>query len=950
MINITLDSKKISDAILKKSIEPNIAINWIENNFNIIDIEHLSKIVASLEAQKITRKMNLEIYIQIFRRLAEYKQERNDIESYKHHIIRTATDKESLAALIKKYGAYNINLSKNLKIAIELEDKEDYLEALNLYLKLRYTPGILWIKQKLYTITANPKSLPELRIALSMDIIDLDSYKIEEHLERFEKELITQFKIKELHSIILELKNKGLLPHKYTGNIYENLLELFTAESLFNAKQYHETYFELKKQRKRFNGSEIIDSLMESAKKFTILPEEFFNDLSKFKGFMKRENQIFMSNLIHEAISTNNTIMIEAEVGIGKSYGYLIPALLQRNISQKKKAIIISTSSIVLQDQLINKDIPAINNLLKEFYQIEETRSIIGKGKSHFGCSKRIRSYVNFLEKEINNNTPNKAENIILRDALLTFYIHSEFLDENDVDTTIVNGTIWREINANKCNCKGSCKYLSYREQLATHTGIIVCNHQQLLAYLRNQFEVKNGGIFPSLGNVATFIVDEAHKLEDAAKTIFTNSFTVRELLEVNKKIEEIVLEKKSQFKKFDTDQTLYRYFNNLEELNIKLLYSVNKIKQEIPNWLLSAEFEEGEQKDEISIEKDGRKYKADLRAAQKTLNRLLNQLIKIREVIDNINYYESSIPYTLKLSIEIFIEVIQGFYHEEDYISFIEKNRREEWIFNIMRKTYSDILNKQLMKLRQSVILVSGTLRVNNTFNYMMEKVGYTNEFMLPHHLNNNFDYAKRRLVYIPKGIPNPSNRDEYYYAEITKEITRLLNLTEGRSLILFTNFNDLNEIYSRLNGNLEFKLLKQTQNKPTDNLIREFKNNKSSCLLASGSFFEGFDVPGDSLQNVIIVKLPYPVLDPVLEIEIKNAGEFRMQKVLLPKMAIQLNQAIGRLIRREDDKGIVAILDSRLHRHNYVAKEIVFNALNPSNVLFTYSNLEYEWRKLND
>lgn len=949
MINITSDSEKISGAILKKSIEPNIAINWIENNFNIIDIEHLSKIVASLEAQKITHKMNLNIYIQIFRRLAEYKQERNDIESYKHHMIRTASDKESLATLIRKYGAYNINLSKNLKIAIELEDREDYLEALNLYLKLRYTPGILWIKQKLYVITANPKSLTELKIALSMDIIDSDSYKIEEHLEKLEQELIAQFKIKELHNIILEVKNKGLLPHKYKRNIYKSLPDLSTAESLFNAKQYHETYFELKKQRKHFSDSAIIDSLMESTKKFTILPEKFFNDLSTYKGFMKRENQIFMSNLIHEAISTNNTIMIEAEVGIGKSYGYLIPALLQRNTNQKKKAIIISTSSIVLQDQLINKDIPAINNLLKEFYQIDETPSIIGKGKSNFGCSKRIRSYVDFLDREINNNAPNKDENIILKEALLTFYIHSEFLDKNDIDTTIVNESIWREINANKCNCKGSCKYLSYREQLATHTGIIVCNHQQLLAYLRNQFEMKSD-IFPSLGNVETFIVDEAHKLEDAAKTIFTNSLTVLQLLEVNKKIEEIVLEKKSRFENFDTDQTLYRYFNNLEELNMQLLYSVNKIKKEIPNWLLSAEFEEGEQKDEISIEKDGRKYKIDLKVAQKTLNRLLNQLIKIEEVMDNINYYESTIPYTLKLSIEIFIEVIQGFYHEEDYISFIEKNRREEWIFNIMRKTYSDILNKQLMKLRQSVILISGTLRVNNSFNYMMKKIGYTHEFMLPQHLNNNFDYAKHRLAYIPKEIPTPSNRDEYYYKEITKEIARLLNLTEGRSLILFTNFNDLNEIYSRLKGKLEYKLLKQTQNKPTDNLIREFKNNKSSCLLASGSFFEGFDVPGDSLQNVIIVKLPYPVLDPVLEIEIKNAGEFRMTKVLIPKMAIQLNQAIGRLIRREDDKGIVAILDSRLHRQNYVAKEIVFNALNPSNVLFSYSNLEYKWKKLNN
>ncbi|MGY3418483.1 ATP-dependent DNA helicase DinG [Bacillus mycoides] len=948
MTNIRTDNPKIIDAIFKKTIEPNTALEWIENNFNIIDIQDLSKIVASLETQKVTYKMNLKTYIQMFKRLAKYRQERNDIDSYKHHMIRTATDKESLVALIEQYGTYNISLSKNLRKAIDLEFNEDYLEALNVYMSLRYTPGILWIKEKLDTIAINPKTLPELKMALSIGIMNSDNHKIEEYLDKLEKELVAKFKIKEFYNTIKELKIKGLIPNKYNQKIYDQLADLSTAESLFNAKQYYEAYFELKNHYKHFNDSKIICALLETVKPFIILPENFFEELAKSKGFIKRKNQIFMSDLIHEAVCTNNTVMIEAEVGIGKSYGYLIPALLQRNTSQKKKPIIISTSSIVLQDQLLNKDIPAVNKLLKEFYQIEEIPSIIGKGKTNFGCSKRISSYIDFLEKEIKEKPKSKEQNLILKNALLKFHIDSEFLDKSNLDTTIVTESIWRNINANKCNCKGACKYLRYREKLATHTGIIVCNHQQLLAYLRNQFEAKENGIFPNLANISTFIVDEAHKLEDAAKTIFTNSFTVMQLLEVNKNIDEIIARRKKQFKNQDTDQTIYRYFHSLEELNTHLIYNVNKIEGKISKWLLSAEFEDREQQDEILIEKDGRKYKLDLDAARKTLDELLNQLIKIRDVIDNINYYESTISYTLKLSVENFIEVIQGFYNEIDYISFIEKNGREKWIFSIMRKTYSAILNKQLMKLRQSVILVSGTLRVNNNFNYMMEKIGYTKEFMSPHHLNNNFNYLKHRLAYIPQNTPLPSNRNECYYTEITLEIIRLLNLTKGRSLILFTNFNDLNEIYSRLNGNLAFKLLKQTQNKPTDKLIREFKNNKSSCLLASGSFFEGFDVPGESLENVIIVKLPYPVLDPVLEIEIKNAGKSRMQKVLLPKMAIQLNQAIGRLIRRENDKGIVAILDSRLHRHNYIAKEVVFNSLKPSNAVFTYEELQYEWRKL--
>ncbi|MGN4668400.1 ATP-dependent DNA helicase [Bacillus cereus group sp. MYBK234-1] len=942
----------ITDPIFKEMLrdEPERALERLELEFETIEISELSKIIASLEKYDIIYQMDLTVYHQIYYRIAMYKKEKQDMMSFRHHMIKTAKTKAELSEYINQYDVFNAKKVKQLKKAVELETKGLYEEAITAYKQLKYIPGVLWLNSTIQEIAKHATSISDLKIALMFDIQHVKKDEILLHLKQLEKKLIAQFEITEFYSLLVRVKKAGLLPKRYSEYPYSDLSLLFSAEDLFKKQEYYPAYFELKQLSKRMFHQGILTKLFDVVSKHIILPKAVFKELFRSKGYILRKNQIFMSQSIQEALYTNNTIMIEAAVGIGKSYGYLVPALLKRHASREKKAIIISTSSLVLQDQLIDKDIPNMNTVFQELYGYEPVHAIMGKGKTNFGCSQRIRKYIEQVRKEIK---PAKRKNqpftqlVKIKNYLMDFLTRSPFLDKNDVDSKIITPEIWREINADKCVCKNKCKYVFYRETLGTHNGIIVCNHQQLLAHIRNENAVVPKNIFPALDQVDSIIIDEAHKLEDAAKTIFTSSFTLRSLKEFYNHIQQFYKDKRHVIP-MSHDEVVSRYFKKLHHTNLLFKEQIDILENKILSWVIPASFEEQDSKNELLLERDGGRYKLHLDSSNKHLHKMSKQLQVIQGLMENINYHEEDVPYRLRLQVSNFIDVIQRFNQHDGYISFVEKSNGEGWIFSNMRKSYSSILNQQLMSLPQPVILVSGTLRVHNSFTYMKKQLGYTKQFSQPYYLNNTFDYKRNRLAYIPKHLPSPSHRDDEYYLKITTEIIRLLHLTQGRSLILFTNFKDLEEVYSRLKFSVPYKLLKQTKHNDTEKLIHEFKLNKNACLLASGAFFEGFDVPGESLENVIVVKLPYPVLDPVLEEEIKQAGKDRMKNVLLPKMNILLNQAMGRLIRKETDKGLVSILDSRLHRQGYPATKLIVSSVKPSKIYTQYEELETEWQLL--
>jgi ATP-dependent DNA helicase DinG len=947
---ILIDEIKFYEIVQKQELGSKEIEVWLAANYNSMDLMLLSRLISLLEQKKIAYDLSLETYNAVYYRLAESKRLKGQTESFIHHIIKSASNTVYLRKLLNKYGQYNPILSKALLNATQFEDKEKYEEALRIYTERNYVPGIIWMHQKLDKIISDPQTEKEFRLAINFKLNTGNTQDIDILLYRLEEFAFNQFKVRNFVEVLANLKNNRIdLPIKYNNSPYTNLDEIIKAEQLVEAKKFYEAYYHLQSLRENTRLTMICDTLMKQIRVSVYMCDDFFNRLARENGFSRRENQVYMSKLIEEAMVTKQTVMIEAEVGIGKSFGYLVPALLHRHYSNSDNAIVVSTSSIVLQNQLINKDIPRINKLLAATYGILPVKPLIGKGKSNFACSNRLNNLIDSLKKESKSkDLPkyNVEKNKILVNYLIDFLNKSEFLDKSDAHNSILKDNIWRNISAERCSCKNNCKYIKYREELVKHNGIIVCNYQQLLAHLKNEDNGIKKGIFPPLSQLGTIIIDEAHKLEDAAKTVYTQSMSIEDLKYFHKRLSEIVTKRLKEFTSKQRNQTVYKAYDSLDQALEGLFHSLGNLEVSLPNLLYSAQFNEQDRTEEISLEADGARYKIKLKDAQRFFNDLFKQVKKVDKYITSILSYEDKIPYTYKLSVLNYIEVIQNIFAPKEYLSFAEKDMRESWIFHAMRKTFNDVLNKKLMRLTQPVILVSGTLRVNNSFNYMMKKIGYTTEFIKPQHLGNNFDYQNNQYVYIPKHVPSPSVRDQDYYTKISKEIIKLIELTQGRSLILFTNYSDLEEVFNKVRrANLPYKLLKQEKAKTTEQLITEFKNDSSTCLFASGSFFEGFDVPGDALEQVILVKLPYPVLDPVLEYEIKKAGDLRMQKVILPKMGIQLSQAIGRLIRRETDKGIISILDSRLHRPNYLAGDTVNHAVHPSRIYSKYEEIKTKW-----
>ncbi|CEH34674.1 helicase c2 [Romboutsia lituseburensis] len=177
---------------------------------------------------------------------------------------------------------------------------------------------------------------------------------------------------------------------------------------------------------------------------------------------------------------------------------------------------------------------------------------------------------------------------------------------------------------------------------------------------------------------------------------------------------------------------------------------------------------------------------------------------------------------------------------------------------------------------------------------------------------------------------MPHPTYERSDFIKKGAQEIIKLLEITKGKSLILFTSKNDLKEVYNILSKqDLKYKLLVQRMSSSQDEILEEFKKDEDSVLLATGTFWEGIDIPGKALSNLIVFRLPFPVPDPIIEYKRNTCDDFLME-VSVPYMIVKLRQGVGRLIRKHDDKGIVAILDSRIgDSSNSKYKDIVFDSL---------------------
>jgi len=613
-------------------------------------------------------------------------------------------------------------------------------------------------------------------------------------------------------------------------------------------------------------------------------------------SFEVRPQQVQMARAVQQALLASRHLAVEAGTGVGKSFAYLIPTV-DLVCRQACKALI-STFTITLQEQLINKDIPFLDNCMPQKFT-----AVLAKGRGNYLCKRRLafalqRQRVLFdrfgSQLELISNWANKTEDGSLSDMPL--------LPKNH---------IWDRVKSEHGNCRGrkcphfrDCFYWRARRRLE-NADIIVANH----ALLFSDLVLKEQGV-SLLPDYRYVIIDEAQNIEHVAEDHFginISNHRIRFLLDglYNPR----------------THKGLLAYINAEEAID-----TVSRIGKEVKVFFNRVRDWYESTKDQTN----GRCYKNfvdDIISGYlKNLRLELAKLAKEAEDVDE------------KLEIMRFIDRCESL--EQDLENFLLQ-KQADYVYWVevdgdgaatvrLRSAAVDVgpeVKKCLFDRYESVILTSATLstdaaREKGGFDFFASRIGLDDFDAVK--LGSPFEYEKQVTIYIEKDLPNPN--EAAFIGAAAEVLKKYVLKTAGRAFVLFTSYAMLEEIAGKLSNWLaenDIVLLQQGSNVDRTTLLKQFKTDGNNVLFGTDSFWQGVDVPGEALSNVIIVRLPFAVPDQPLLAgrleQIRRQGGNPFYDYQLPSAIIKFKQGFGRLIRSKADTGIVVILDSRIINKSY-------------------------------
>ncbi|GHU95700.1 hypothetical protein FACS1894208_08970 [Clostridia bacterium] len=644
-----------------------------------------------------------------------------------------------------------------------------------------------------------------------------------------------------------------------------------------------------------------------------ILRRFFLETLPKF-GYTVRNEQVKLAEQMLHTLGVRGTLLAEAGVGIGKTFAYLIAAVLIKRgrtndfwnhgfypemsyLSVADMPIVISTSSIALQKAIVEDYVPKLSDILVAEGYIDTPLTVtLRKGKEHYICEQKLRTHI--------GNKPDAATNKILESLAEP----SASIDLDEVDG--LNAFIKRCICVPE-NCHGGCprstecRYIDFLSTaMNPKIDIQVCNHQYLIADTCRRAD----GIRPLIPNYQAVIIDEAHKLSQAAEQIYGYEFTNIQVPELKAVITDIHF--KSKAKSADISRTA----KELSRHSDKLFQLLNEVPEYSDESDRVGVFVNREIIDNIRVIRNvAQRLRTDINDAdvfavhdelKRNTLRQLDKTIKIAEALldrDNLIYWTARTP---------------------------EKTSLFAQPHDLDKRLCNDFWNRNL-----PVILTSGTLSASGDFTRVKDKLGMKNHarhagISVP----SPFDYNRNAMLYISDTTPYPKNDSTDYLNSITNEVGKLLHASHGHAAVLFTSYRVMDIVWEKMQ-NTQFPMFRL--DKGGVNAIEQFKQSGNGVLFASGSMWEGIDIPGDALSMLIIVKLPFAVPDPVSDFERTRYKDFDDYKnsVIVPDMLLKLKQGFGRLIRKESDTGVVALLDSRAGRFG-LYRDAVLNAMPPCEV----------------
>ncbi len=658
----------------------------------------------------------------------------------------------------------------------------------------------------------------------------------------------------------------------------------------------------------------------------------------KFPQYEEREGQIMMAKSVETAFIKDQLLLVEAGTGVGKSFAYLVPAI---EYSTKNKAkVVISTNTKNLQEQLFFKDLPTLADILPVNF-----KAIIVKGRENYICLKR------WLESSINyNSLTNYEAQGLLYLVIWESQTQTGDISENNAFDKSKFPASWRLVVSERYFCGGmtrcpqssSCHVMFIKKKLE-EAGLVVVNHSLLLSDLMNEKK--------TLGDYSRVIIDEAHNLPTVAGKHLGFSLTY---FDINQLLNHIVFIKQKKNigllpnflniieNTLRETETSKSHFLTQGNSIIEFIAENKRNFSDIFDSLSHVVEEKGSYgKYRIKDSSALPSFESGFSQLRNTWNQLcqkffrLTELLRItsREIIHDYDKYLSDFEGIYQQLSEIDESLLTLSKPEwSDYVIWLEQISSRNSDFPLVIINYAPIqvnekLHGYLYNAVDTLVMTSATLAIRGVFKFFMNQSGLTllkdkaiEQIIVP----SPFDYDKQSKLFLTNFLPFP--KDSFFVDQALKILNTLITHTKQGSMVLFTSYKDLNYAYRELQEPLfeqGIKLLAQGISGSRNSILNEFKRSKNSVLLGTSSFWEGVDVQGDSLSQLIVFKLPFQVpSEPLVEayiekLEAENKNSF--MHFMLPNALLKVRQGFGRLIRSKQDKGVVIILDKRVITTRY-------------------------------
>jgi ATP-dependent DNA helicase DinG len=614
-----------------------------------------------------------------------------------------------------------------------------------------------------------------------------------------------------------------------------------------------------------------------------------------------RRGQLQMAQAVEQALEEKRHLIVEAGTGTGKTLAYLMPVI------RSGKRVIISTGTKNLQEQLFYKDVPFLEQAL---YGDTSGRLSVCymKGRNNYLCRKKL---YDLTDQPVLSG----LEEIEQYRAIAAWEKTTSTGDRAELAELPEASLLWHKLDARADACIGQkCSefercFITEMRRKAMESDIIIVNHHLFFADLAIKLQADGAPDAGILPEAAAVVFDEAHELEDVAGNYFGISVSNLRVEDLARDVEHSMqhnrmlsasisgalgsLRERSQF-----------FFSLLPPGDGRFAFDTRR------------EFLEENGDEFVGLNQALTRLAAELEGLPQKPEEIFNFVRRAQEIQVQLGYaMESEDRNTV-----FWIERRGGRWGSRGAAAGSDSSTRgRQNVF--LQATPIDvgpILRECLWSKLECAVLTSATLAVGGGFEYIRQRLGmeHARESVLPSH----FDYESQALLYVPPDLPDP--RTPQFTAKAAERIRRLLEITRGRAFVLFTSYAQMNDIYQRLLGEVEFPILKQGD-APKTALLEEFRLTPNAVLFATSSFWQGVDVQGEQLSCVIIDRLPFAVpSDPVVAARVKAIdadGGNAFFQYQVPAAVITLKQGFGRLIRSLHDRGLLVLLDNRILKKQY-------------------------------